>query len=90
MPILSADGHLLPVSPEPAWSDDSHKSSRALPQAPSLQQTQRYAGSNDRQLVGVFPEQDIAYMGGVVYTQGRTHNDGYHQLAWNPSAAARA
>ena len=40
MPVLSADGHLLPVltststSPEQAWSESSHGSSRILPQAP--------------------------------------------------------
>jgi len=83
--MLSADGHLLPVSPGLAWSDDSQHSNRPLPLAPATEymyQTQSYVGSGGAQgLVGVFPEADIAYAGSRGYERGGHPDVRYHQLS---------
>jgi hypothetical protein len=54
IPILSADGHLLPVSPpEPAWSYESHEMKRPLPAVPQNEPSPA--------VVGMYSEEDMGY-----------------------------
>jgi hypothetical protein len=81
LPILSADGHLLPSSPELAWSDDNHVSTGPLPTTPYIQHSQYNISSDGKGgLVGVFPEQDIAYLGVERYGRSGAHHGTYHSI----------